>query len=93
MNYKTWDEYVKETKKDNETAKMIHEEIEDITSIIYAIYQKRHELGYSQRDLAKLCGFPQSTIARFEKNIVSPNLDTLIKIMRPLGLTIKVVSI
>lgn len=44
-----------------------------------AIIDRRHELGLSQRDLAKLCHLPQSSIARLEANITSPRLDTLEK--------------
>ncbi len=40
---------------------------------------RRHELGLLQRDLAKLCHLPQSSIARLEANITSPRLDTLEK--------------
>ena len=48
-----------------------------------------NELGLSQRDLAKLCHLPQSSIARLEAGITSPRLDTLEKILAPLGLTIE----
>ena len=41
--------------------------------------------GYSQRELAKICGLPQSSIARIESCSVKPNVETLIKIADFLG--------
>lgn len=64
-------------------------ECEKKTKLVHAIIDCRHELGLSQRDLAKLCHLPQSSIARLEANITSPRLDTLEKILAPLGLTIE----
>ena len=62
---------------------------EQKTKLVHAIIDRRHELGLSQRDLAKLCHLPQSSIARLEANITSPRLDTLEKNLYPLGLTIE----
>ena len=45
------------------------------------------------RELAKICGLPQSSVARIESCSVKPNVETLIKIMKPLGLTLSVVSL
>ena len=44
----------------------------------------------SQRDLASICGIPQSSVARIESYAGTPKLDTLIKIMRSLGLKLTV---
>ena len=51
-------------------------------------YLDKHQI--SQRDLAKMCKLPQSSIARIESHKTIPKLDTLIKIMQPLGLTLTV---
>ena len=59
---------------------------------IYAVIQQRHALGVSQRELANLCGIPQSSVARIESLKTTPNLDTLLKIMRPLGLKLTVLK-
>ena len=64
-----------------------------LASIVSTIIEKRNELGYSQRELAKICGLPQSSVARIESCSVKPNVETLIKIMKPLGLTLSVVSL
>lgn len=68
------------------------EEIEEQAAIISAVIQQRHALGVSQRELANLCGIPQSSVARIESLKTTPNLDTLLKIMRPLGLKLTVLK-
>ena len=47
-------------------------------------------MGISQRDLAAMCGIPQSSVARIESYKTTPNLDTLLKIMQTLGLKLTV---
>lgn len=87
---KTWDDYKKYVKSvDNSAGKSI-DEIEEQALIISAVIKKRTELGLSQRELAQLCGVPQSSVARIESHAVTPKLDMLIKIMRPLGLKLTV---
>lgn len=64
---------------------------ESMEPIISAIIKQRKALGYSQRQLAEICHIPQSSIARIESYKTVPNLDTLLKIIKPLGLNIQVV--
>lgn len=86
----TWNDYKTYVKSiDAENKKMI-EEIEVMSSIISTMIKQRNEMGISQRDLAKMCNLPQSSIARIESHKTIPKLDTLIKIMQPLGLTLTV---
>ena len=61
-----------------------------LVSIVSAIIEKRNELGLSQRELASICGIPQSSVARIETFKTIPNLDTVLKIMQPLGLKLSV---
>ena len=89
----TWEALENELKQVNDVSKSIIEEADVMIEIISAISDKRHELGISQRELAKLCDIPQSSVARIESKIVSPNVETLLKIMRPLGLTLSVTQI
>ena len=83
---KTWADYKEYVKGIDEQSRQEMEEIEIIAGIIGAMIDKRNELGYSQRDLAELCGMPQSSIARIESMKTTPNLNTLLKLMQPLGL-------
>ncbi len=90
---KTWQDYKKHVKSIDIENKLLMEEVDELTSIVSTMIEKRTSLGISQRDLAQLCGLPQSSIARIESGKTTPKLDTLLKIMHPLGLKMKLVSI
>lgn len=87
---KTWNDYKDYVRTVDAVASKDLEEIEEQSAIISAVIKKRTELGMSQRDLAAICGIPQSSVARIEAHTTTPKLDTLIKIMRPLGLRLTV---
>ena len=87
---KTGEDYKKNAKQMNDLTKQDIEEMEALAKIISAIIERRNELGYSQRELADICGLPHSSVARIESCTVKPNIETLIKIMKPLGLTLSV---
>ena len=87
---RTWEDFKKKAKEKNNTTKQDIEEMEVLAQIISAIIERRNELGYSQRELASACGLPHSSVARIEACVVKPNVETLIKIMKPLGLTLSV---
>ena len=61
--------------------------------IMTALTHARHERGLSQRGLEELCGVKQPTIARIENGTVSPQIDTLLKLLAPMGKTLAVVDI
>lgn len=86
---KNWNEYKEYVR--TQDPELINE-IENQAEIISVLITQRRKLGYSQRDLAKLCTFPQSTIARIESLMMNPKIDTLLKIMEPLGLKINVIE-
>lgn len=90
---KTWQEYKNHVQNIDADNRMLMEEIDELTNIVSAMIDKRTALGISQRDLAQLCGLPQSSIARIESGRTTPKLDTLLKIIHPLGLKLKLVSI
>lgn len=86
----TWTDYKEYVKSIDSPNKKEMEEIEELSSIISAIIMQRNELGISQRELAELCGIPQSSVARIESLKTIPKLSTLLKIMQPLGLKLTV---
>ena len=86
-------EYIAQVRTHGEEANLLMDEIEQDVQIINAIISQRQKLGLSQRDLAVLCHMSQSTIARIESYATTPNLDTLLKMMKHLGLKIQIVSI
>lgn len=90
---RTWEDYKKDVKEVSDVAKQDIEEMEVLAAIVTAIINKRNELGYTQRELAVICGLPQSSVARIEACVVKPNIETLLKIMRPLGLTLSATSV
>lgn len=66
------------------------QEIDMMSEIISQIIIRRQELGISQRELEKLSGVRQEAICRMEKTKNLPQLDTLVKLMIPLGLKLSV---
>ena len=87
---RTWDDYKNHVKEIDDAAKKEIEEMEDLALIVSAIIEKRKAMGLSQRELAELCGIPQSSVARIETCKTTPNVETLIKLLQPLGLKLTV---
>jgi ribosome-binding protein aMBF1 (putative translation factor) len=88
---RTWEDFKNNAKKENDLVKTDIEEMETLASLISAIIERRNELGISQRELANICGLPHSSVARIESCSVKPNVGTMLKIMKPLGITLSVV--
>ena len=87
---KTWNDYKAHVRSvDPEVARDI-DEAENISSIVTAMVKQRNAMGLSQRELADMCGIPQSSVARIESLKTTPNLDTLLKIFCQLGLRLTV---
>lgn len=87
---KTWNDYKEHVKKIDPASGRDLTEIEEQAKIISAVIEQRNALGLSQRDLAEICGIPQSSVARIESFQTTPNLATLLKILRALGLKLMV---
>lgn len=62
-------------------------------AVINEIIKAREETGLSQRQLEKLSGVKQPVIARMEKGTSTPQLGTILRLLAPLGKTLKVVPI
>ena len=87
---KTWNDYKEHVKTLSPDSDRDLADIEEQANIISAVIKQRNALGLSQRDLASICGIPQSSIARIESFQTTPNLATLLKLLRPLGLKLTV---
>ena len=61
-------------------------------SLITAVVNAREERGLSQKQLSALCGMKQPVIARLESAAHSPQINIIIKILKPLGYTLAVVK-
>ena len=86
----TWNDYKKHIRETNPEIGKDLDEIETVSQIIGIMIERRHDLSLSQRELAQLCEVPHSSIARIESGKNTPNLSTLLKIFRVLGLHITV---
>ena len=62
-------------------------------SLIGKMIEAREKKGISQRKLAELSGLKQPAIARLESMRATPQIDTLFKILHPLGYTIEIVPL
>ena len=61
-------------------------------SLITAVVNAREESGLTQKQLSALCGVKQPVIARLEGAAHSPQINSIIKILKPLGYTLAVVK-
>ena len=85
----TWKELRSELNISEEDEKLIELEKELIRTMV----QIREEKGMTQSQLAELCNVKQPVIARMESAVHSPQIDSLLKILVPLGYTLKIVPI
>ena len=89
-NYKTFNDMFND---DNFVSPEEREEINFQVSLIGKMIEAREKKGLSQRDLAKLSGVKQPAIARLESMKATPQIDTLLKILAPLGYTLSITPI
>lgn len=62
-------------------------------SLISEFVKARQEKGLSQKKLEELSGVKQPIIARMETGATSPQLDTILKVLAPLGKTLAIVPL
>jgi len=87
---KSWNDYKEHVRNIDPQGERDLADIEAQATIISAMIKQRNELGLSQRELASLCDIPQSSVARIESFQTTPNLATLLKLFRVLGLKISI---
>lgn len=72
---------------------------EDINAIelekdlIRTMVHIREEKGLTQSQLAEMCHVKQPVIARMESSAHSPRIDSLLRILTPLGYTLQIVPL
>ena len=85
---RTW----KEVRPELYTAEEIRES--DLrVAIIGELIKARQEKQISQRQLEELSGVKQPVISRMESGETSPQLDTVLRVLAPLGKTLVIVPI
>ena len=62
-------------------------------ALIGELIKARQEKGISQKKLEELSGVKQPIIARMEKGSTSPQIDTILKVLAPLGKTLAIVQL
>ena len=89
-NVRSFDEYMND---ESRVSAAEREQIQFEIELIGKVIEARREKGLSQRELAELSGVKQPAIARLDSMQSTPKIDTLIKILNPLGYTLSVVPI
>ena len=87
--YVSW----KEIRKNLDISPEQEAEIQLERDIIEATIEARKKNKLTQRELSKKSGVKQPVIARIEKCVNSPQTSTLIKLLYPMGYTIRVVPL
>ena len=83
-----------ETFKDSlELSKEELAEIELKIELMGKIIAIRKELGLTQAEFADRCNIKQEYLARLEKSKSAPQIDTLLKILVPLGYKLDIVPL
>ena len=62
-------------------------------ALIGELIKARQEQGISQKRLEELSGVKQPVIAQMEAGVTSPQIDTILKVLAPLGKTLAVVPL
>ena len=86
---KTWKDIRKELdlSKEEETVIALEKEL------IRTMVKIREEQGLTQAELAEMCNVKQPVIARMEKAVHSPQVDSLLRVLNPMGYTLQIVPI
>lgn len=84
---KTWKDIRKELDLSKEEEALIALEKELIRTMV----KIREEQGLTQAELAEMCNVKQPVIARMEKAVHSPRIDSLLRVLNPMGYTLQIV--
>jgi ribosome-binding protein aMBF1 (putative translation factor) len=61
--------------------------------LIGKLIEARESKGFTQKALAEQAGIKQSAVARLESMKATPQIDTLFKVLKPLGYTLEIVPV
>ena len=67
------------------------DEIQLKIDLVGKLIEAREQKGISQKRLAEMSGLKQPAIARLERMQATPQIDTLFKVLKPLGYTLAIV--
>lgn len=90
-NFKNWKDVKKEIEADFTAEELMEIELEK--EVIRAMILARKKAKMTQRELSEKTGIIQPSIAKIEKFARVPQYTTLIKLLYPLGYTLRVVPL
>ncbi len=90
-NFKKWKDVKKEIESDFTPEEL--EEIELEKQIILATIEARKKANMTQQELSDKTGIVQPSIAKIENFVRTPQYTTLMRLLYPLGYTLKVVPL
>ena len=61
--------------------------------LVHEILRTRREMNMTQKNIEAACGVKQPVSARMERGWTDPQLTTILKVLLPLGKTLKIVDI
>ena len=67
------------------------DEIQLKIDLVGKLIEAREQKGISQKRLAEMSGLKQPAIARLERMQATPQIDTLFRVLKPLGYTLAIV--
>lgn len=76
---------------DNNVAPSLRAKIEFEVDLIGKLIEAREAMGFTQAQLAEAAGIKQSAVARLESLKATPQIDTLFKVLMPLGYKLAIV--
>lgn len=56
--------------------------------LLQTLAEIRKDKGFTQREICAIMDMKQPSLAKIERGLISPQLNTLLKILEPLGYTI-----
>lgn len=61
-------------------------------NLIKTIVEAREQKGLTQKQLSDICGIKQPVISRLESAVHSAQINSIIRILKPLGYTLSIVK-
>jgi ribosome-binding protein aMBF1 (putative translation factor) len=93
MKLTTWSEHRQEMIEQGYLSEEEARENELTADLMVQMIKARREKNISQRELERLSGIKQPVIARIESGTNIPKINTVMRILAPLGMTLKVVPL
>jgi len=76
---------------DNNVSPSLRAKIEFEVDLIGKLIEAREQMGFTQAQLAEAAGIKQSAVARMETLKATPQIDTLFKVLTPIGYKLAIV--